>query len=53
MVIARRARNTGVTLDKESVARIVTEIGLPLIGPELPDYPDLIGRAAARWLADV
>jgi hypothetical protein len=53
MVIARRARNTGVTLDKESVARIVTEIGLPLISPELPDYPDLIGRAAARWLADV
>jgi hypothetical protein len=53
MVIARRARDTGMTLDKESVARIVTEIGLPLIGPELPDYPDLIGRAAARWLADV
>jgi hypothetical protein len=57
MVIARRARDTGLSLEsgdvgRETVRRIVAELGLPLIGPELPDYPERIAKAAARWLND-
>lgn len=52
MVIARRARALGLTLDTASVARIIEEMKLPLIGPEWPNYPELIGTAAARWLRD-
>ena len=55
MVMARRARDTGLSLEsgdvgRETVRRIVAELGLPLIGPELPDYPERIAKAAARWL---
>ena len=51
MVIADRARRDGMPLTRETVARIVTDLALPLIGPaECPDYPDLIARAAAKWL---
>jgi hypothetical protein len=32
--------------------RVITELGLPLIGPELPDYPEMTARAAATWLHD-
>lgn len=47
MVIARQARDAGLSLEgrdvgRASVARIVTELRLPLIGPELPDYPERI-----------
>lgn len=53
MVIARRARDTGRTLDTDTVAAIVAEIGLPLIGPEdLADYPERIATAARRRLKD-
>jgi hypothetical protein len=31
---------------------IVAELGLPLIGPELRDYPEMTARAAAKWLRD-
>ncbi|MBP2314463.1 hypothetical protein [Azospirillum soli] len=53
MSIARRARTLGVELDVSTVARIVDEIGLPLIGPaEMADYPERVARAARRWLKD-
>ncbi|WP_448187560.1 hypothetical protein [Azospirillum sp. sgz301742] len=52
MVIARRARDTGRVLDDATVAAIVDELGLPLIGPEWPDYAALTARAAAHWLRD-
>jgi hypothetical protein len=57
MVIARMARDAGLSLEggdvgHASVRRIVAELGLPLIGPELPDYPELVARAAANWLHD-
>lgn len=52
MVIARRARDTGRAIDAITITAIVSELDLPLIGPELPDYPDLTARAAARWLRD-
>ncbi|EWY38376.1 hypothetical protein N825_12800 [Skermanella stibiiresistens SB22] len=50
MVIARRAQALGLPLDTATVARIVAEMDLPLIGPEVSDYPDKIERAADRWL---
>jgi hypothetical protein len=53
LAIARRARMLGLELTKETVARIVAEFDLPLIGPERSDYPDLIARAAGKWLRDV
>ena len=58
MVIARMARDLGLSLEggdvgRASVGRIVAELGLPLIGPELPDYPELVALAAAKWLHDV
>lgn len=53
MVIARRARVLGLEpLDAAGVARIVDELALPLIGPELPDYARLITVAARKWLRD-
>jgi hypothetical protein len=57
MVIARMARDTGLSLEggdvgRASVARIIAELGLPLIGPELPDYPERVALAAAKWLHD-
>ncbi len=49
--IAQRARRLGLPLDGPTVARIVEETGLPLVGPaEIPNYPDLIERAARNWL---
>ncbi|PWC87836.1 hypothetical protein TSH100_09575 [Azospirillum sp. TSH100] len=53
LAIARRARALGLELTEETVARIVAEFDLPLIGPERSDYPDLIARAAAKWLKDL
>ena len=51
MDIAQRARTLGLDLDAATVARIVAEMGLPLIGPaEIADYPDVIARAARNWL---
>ncbi len=51
MLIADRARRASLPLTHETVDRLVSEIALPLIGPaERPDYPDLITRAAAKWL---
>lgn len=53
MVIARRARDTGRTLDAATVAAIVRDLDLPLIGPEEEaDYPAMIAKAARRRLQD-
>lgn len=52
MVIARRARALGLALDTATVGRIIDELKLPLIGPEWSNYPELIERAAARFLRD-
>jgi hypothetical protein len=56
MVIARRARDAGLSLEggdvgRATVRQIVAELGLPLIGPELPGYPERIAKAA-KWLRD-
>jgi hypothetical protein len=56
MVIARQARDAGLSLEggdvgQASMERIVAELGLPLIGPELPDYSEMTARAA-KWLRD-
>jgi len=52
MVIARRARDAGRALDGRAVAAIVAELDLPLIGPELSEYPEMIAKAAKRRLRD-
>ncbi|WP_377809530.1 hypothetical protein ABNQ38_17655 [Azospirillum sp. A29] len=53
LAIARRARGLGLELTHRTVARMAAEFDLPLVGPEYPDYPDLIARAADKWLRDV
>ena len=51
MVIAHRARQRGLAINADTVADLVAEMALPLIGPaECPDYPQRIELAAARWL---
>lgn len=51
MVIAHRARRAGLAPTRETVAGIIADMDLPLIGPaERPDYPELIERSASRWL---
>lgn len=52
MVLARRARDAGRALDDATLAAIIAEIGLPLIGPEWPNYATLAAQAAARWMVD-
>jgi len=52
LAIARRAGVLGLELTDATVARIVAEFDLPLIGPERPDYPELIARAANKWMRD-
>ena len=51
MVIAHRARQRGLAISADTVADLVAEMALPLIGPaECPDYPQRIELAATRWL---
>lgn len=52
MVFARRARDSGRTLDDATLAAIIADLGLPLIGPEWPDYATLCAHAATHWLRD-
>lgn len=54
--IARHARAAGRPLDAAGIAATVADFGLPLIGPEMPDYPEKLAAAAernmrGRWLA--
>jgi len=50
--IARHARAAGRAIDAGGVAATIASFGLPLIGPEWPDYPELIAAAAQRWMKD-
>ena len=52
LTIAHRARVAGLPLTAETVAMIVADMGLPLIGPgECADYTELVGKAAEGRLA--
>ena len=48
--IARHAAAAGRAVDTAGVAATVAELGLPLIGPEFPHYPEKIVAAARRWM---
>lgn len=48
--IARYARAAGRDLDEAGIAATVAGFGLPLIGPEFPDYSALTAIAAQRWM---
>jgi hypothetical protein len=48
--IARHARGAGHALDAQGIAATIASFGLPLIGPEWPDYPRLVEAAAQRWM---
>lgn len=47
--IAMYAKDAGLPLDAAGIAHVVADMGLPLIGPERPDYPTLVTRAANQW----
>lgn len=48
--IARHARAAGIDLDAAGVAQVIASFGLPLVGNDLPDYPDRIRAAADAWM---
>jgi hypothetical protein len=48
--IARHAAAAGRAVDGAGVAATIGATGLPLIGPEFPDYPVKIVAAARRWM---
>jgi hypothetical protein len=48
--IARHARAADRDFDAEGIAETIADFGLPLIGPERPDYPILLAAAANRWM---
>ena len=48
--IARHARRAGRDIDAAGIAATIADFGLPLIGPEWPDYPALTRAAADRWM---
>ncbi len=50
--IARHARAAGIDLDTAGVAQVIANFGLPLVGNDLPDYPDRIRAAADAWMQD-
>jgi len=50
--IARHAAAAGRALDVEGIATTVAEWGLPLLGPDTPDYPAKLAAASARWMRD-
>ena len=50
MEIARHARAAGRLLDAAGIAETITDFGLPLIGPEFPDYPEKLAAAAERHM---
>lgn len=52
MEIARHARAAGRAIDAEGIRATVAEFGLPLVGLELPDYPERVTAAAEAWMRD-
>lgn len=50
MEIARHAVAAGRALNAEGIAATIGDFGLPLIGPELPDYPEKLQAAAGHWM---
>lgn len=48
--IARHAAAAGRDLDDAGVASTLAEIGLPLIGPDLPGYSGKLAAASSRWM---
>lgn len=49
MNIAHHLREKGLPLDTAGIALAVADSGLPLLGPDLPDYLDKTRRAVAAW----
>ena len=52
MEIARHAVAAGRSLDEDGIAATIADFALPLIGPELADYPAKLRGAARRWMRD-
>ncbi|WP_343521155.1 hypothetical protein [Sphingomonas sp.] len=52
MEVARHARAAGRALDAEGIRSTVADFGLPLIGPELPDYSECVAAASEAWMRD-
>lgn len=50
MEIARHLRQKGHSLDATGIAGAIADFGLPLIGLELPSYPERLAAAADRYL---
>lgn len=48
--IARQCVAAGRALDDAGIAATVRELGLPLVGPDLPDYPARTAAAAKAWM---
>lgn len=53
LILARAALQAGRAIDADGIAAIVKDWGLPLAGPELPDYADLTHAAAQRHLPEL
>ncbi|MGZ8348110.1 MAG: hypothetical protein ACXWUP_13460 [Allosphingosinicella sp.] len=49
---ARHAVAAGRQLDASGIAATTAATGLPLIGPDTPDYADRLVAAARRWMRD-
>ena len=50
--MARHAARDGRTLDDAGIAQVVKGFGLPLVGPETPDYAARVAHVADRWMRD-
>ncbi len=52
MEIARHAAAAGRALDDAGIRATIADFGLPLLGPEFPDYPAKVTAAAHQWMRD-
>ena len=50
MEIARHAVAAGRALDEAGIRETIAAFGLPLIGPELPDYTAKLNIASRKWM---
>ncbi|MEA1676610.1 hypothetical protein [Nitrospirillum sp. BR 11163] len=50
MNMAWRLKELGLLVDAAGIARVVAEWGLPLLGPDQPNYAERAAAAAERWL---